>query len=81
MLTLIFIITLVYLALIGSFVYGFDKVHEYSLQEEEPVTKFSVIIPFRNEAQHLKHLIDSMANLNYPKSQRQTSCHRLTSYQ
>ena len=68
MLTLIFIITLVYLALIGSFAYGFDKVHEHSLQEEEPVTKFSVIIPFRNEAQHLKHLIDSMANLNYPKS-------------
>ena len=68
MITIILIITLLYLLLIGSFVYGFDKVPEFKLEDVPPKTKFSVIIPFRNEADHLTLLLASISRLNYPKS-------------
>ena len=62
------IITILYLTLIGSFVYGFDKVEEFLLKDLKPKTKFSVIIPFRNEEKNLPDLIESLSNLNYPKN-------------
>jgi len=69
MTALIFIIiTLVYLFLIGSFIYGFDKVEVFNMKDLKPKTKFSVIVPFRNEAEHLPKLLDSISHLNYPKS-------------
>jgi cellulose synthase/poly-beta-1,6-N-acetylglucosamine synthase-like glycosyltransferase len=60
-------ITLIYLFLIASFIYGFDKVEEFSLKDLKAMTKFSVIIPFRNEEQNLPALLESISNLNYPK--------------
>lgn len=60
-------ITLIYLFLIASFIYGFDKVNEFSLKDLKAKTKFSVIIPFRNEEQNLPALLESISNLNYPK--------------
>ncbi len=68
MLFIIFIITSIYLGLIGGFVYGFDKVSVYKVSEDAPETKFSVIIAFRNEATHLETLVSSIADLNYPKT-------------
>ncbi|MEZ4793334.1 MAG: glycosyltransferase [Gelidibacter sp.] len=61
------IITIVYLTLIGSLIYGFDKVPEYRLKDVKPKTKFSVIIPFRNEEKNLRTLLESISKLNYPK--------------
>ena len=68
MITIIFIITLLYLILIGSFVYGFDKVPDFKLDDISPKTKFSVIIPFRNEEDYLADLLASISSLNYPKN-------------
>ncbi|WP_298900642.1 glycosyltransferase [uncultured Psychroserpens sp.] len=68
MIIIIFSITVLYLLLIGSFIYGFDKVNDFKLEESQPQTKFSVIIPFRNEAKNLQALIQSISHLNYPKS-------------
>ena len=68
MITIILIITILYLLLIGSFVYGFDKVPDFKLEDITAKTKFSVIIPFRNEADHLPTLLASIAKLNYPKA-------------
>nr|WP_321232328.1 glycosyltransferase [uncultured Psychroserpens sp.] len=68
MLIIILIITLTYLILIGSLVYGFDKVIEFNLEDTLVKTKFSVIVPFRNEAEHLPDFLKSIAELNYPKS-------------
>ena len=31
------------------------------------VTKFSIVIPFRNEAENLNNLLKSLYKLNYPK--------------
>ncbi|MEH6534984.1 MAG: glycosyltransferase [Psychroserpens sp.] len=68
MLVIILIITVLYLFLIGSLIYGFDKVQPFKLEDITPKTKFSVVIPFRNEAENLPILIESISTLNYPKS-------------
>jgi biofilm PGA synthesis N-glycosyltransferase PgaC len=56
-----------YLILIISLAIGFIKVDEYKLVEIIPKTKFSVIIPFRNESENLPSLLQSIAVLKYPK--------------
>ncbi|MDB9720865.1 glycosyltransferase [Winogradskyella sp.] len=61
-------IILIYFILIGSLIYGFDKIDAFKLQDLEAKTKFSVIIPFRNEAENLPQLLTSIAKLTYPKS-------------
>ena len=61
------IVILIYIAIIGSFVYGFDKVNEFQLKDIPAKTKFSIVIPFRNEAEHLPFLLKSLAELNYSK--------------
>ncbi len=61
------IITILYLSLIGCFAYGFDKVDIFKLEDLPSKTKFSIIIPFRNEAEHIPELLKSIKNLNYPK--------------
>lgn len=61
------IITLFYVVLIGSFVFGFDKVKEFQLKDIPAKTNFTVIVPFRNEAEHLPSLLKSISELNYPK--------------
>ncbi|WP_299366218.1 glycosyltransferase [Winogradskyella sp.] len=61
------IIIIIYLILMGSLTYGFDNVETYKLQDLKANTKFSIIIPFRNEANNLPKLLNSIFNLNYPK--------------
>jgi len=68
MIAFIFIIaTLLYLFLIGSLIHGFDRVEDFKLKDLKPKTKFSVIVPFRNETENLPQLLDSILQLNYPK--------------
>lgn len=62
------IITLCYLLLIGSLAFGFDKVPHFILKDIAPKNKFSVIIPFRNEAENLQELLQSLSLLNYSKN-------------
>ena len=59
------IITLLYLLLIGSFVYGFDKVPTFKLKGIKAKTTFSILIPFRKEAENLPGLLKSIASLDY----------------
>jgi cellulose synthase/poly-beta-1,6-N-acetylglucosamine synthase-like glycosyltransferase len=47
---------------------GFDKITAFNLSDKVPKTAFSIIIPFRNEQNHLDTLLKSLMNLNYPKS-------------
>ena len=61
------IITVSYLALISCFVFGFDKIEHFKLTNLPAKTKFSILIPFRNEAEHLPDLLKSIEALNYPK--------------
>ncbi|WP_047550166.1 glycosyltransferase family 2 protein [Psychroserpens sp. Hel_I_66] len=68
MLVILFIIVVSYVLLIGSLIYGFDKVPLIQLQDLAPKTKFSIVIPFRNEASNLPILLSSISKLTYPKS-------------
>ena len=67
MIMLGFFITILYLILLAGFVLGFDKVKEFKLEDIPSKTKFTVVIPFRNEAKNLNGLLQSIEALNYPK--------------
>lgn len=60
-------ITLLYLILIASFILGFDRIKTFELSHLKPSTRYSVIIPFRNEEKSLPALLESISKLNYPK--------------
>lgn len=64
--TLIIIFGL-YAILIFSFAIGFIRLKEFKLKNSTSKTKFSIIIPFRNEAKNLPKLLQSITELNYPK--------------
>ncbi|MBJ6367752.1 glycosyltransferase family 2 protein [Snuella sedimenti] len=63
------LISIVYLLLIGSFIYGFNKLRSYSIKNNKAEISFSIIIPFRNEADNLPTLLASIAYLDYPHDQ------------
>lgn len=61
-----FIIILLYLFIIGAFIFGFDKVPVFKLEDIPSKTSFSIVIPFRNESKNLPGLLKSIKSLNYP---------------
>ena len=54
-----------YAILITSLTIGFHKVDEFRGKSNKEITSFSVVIPFRNEAENLPALLDSISELNY----------------
>ncbi|MFV8345920.1 glycosyltransferase family 2 protein [Flavobacterium sp. ZB4P13] len=62
----LFIVLLIYSVSIGLLIYGFTKVNTINYTGVKPKTKFSIIIPFRNEAENLPILLESLSKLNYP---------------
>lgn len=61
-------ITMLYVILIAGFVYGFYKIKVFKLEGIPSKTKFSVVIPFRNEAKNLPELLQSIELLNYSEN-------------
>ncbi|MBG6109325.1 glycosyltransferase involved in cell wall biosynthesis [Flavobacterium sp. CG_9.10] len=59
-------IVIVYLFTICFLIYGFTKVNTVDYIGLKPINKFSIIVPFRNEAENLPILLDSLSKLNYP---------------
>jgi cellulose synthase/poly-beta-1,6-N-acetylglucosamine synthase-like glycosyltransferase len=55
-----------YLLLISLLIYGFTKVKSHNSIGLKPNTAFTIIVPFRNEAENLPVLLDSFSRLNYP---------------
>lgn len=66
MMILFFIITGLYVILIAAFSYGFDNVKNFTSLESHPETRFSIVIAFRNEADNLQELLNSLIQLKYP---------------
>ncbi len=60
------IIVIFYSCLIIAFIIGFDKIENFNPEGSVSKTKFSIVIPFRNEAQALPVLIKSLKQLDYP---------------
>ena len=67
MITIVLSITLLgYCLAIIVLIYGFSKVNSFDCLSLEPKTKFSIVVPFRNEAENLPVLLESFSKLNYP---------------
>lgn len=62
----LFIILFIYIITIGSLIYGFFKIKSYQKRDLKPKTSFTIIVPFRNEAENLPNLLESFSKLNYP---------------
>ncbi len=65
MLFLIFILS-IYFAVILLLIYGFTKVKSYDVIGLKPKTTFTIVVPFRNEAENLPLLLESISKMNYP---------------
>ncbi len=63
-----FIIVLCYFFAIVLLRVGYDRVSYFSVADNAPKTKFSLVIPFRNEAENLSVLVQSLQQIKYPKS-------------
>ena len=61
------IILALYCSLIIAFIVGFNKVEYFKTTKIKSKTKFSIIVPFRNEVENLEELLQSISTLNYPK--------------
>ncbi len=66
MIILPILITTIYTILILSLIIGFDKVKLFSDITSTTKNGFSIIIPFRNEAENLLELLNSLSKLKYP---------------
>jgi biofilm PGA synthesis N-glycosyltransferase PgaC len=58
-----------YVITIGVFAFGYDKIKDFTPKELDIKTRFTVVIPFRNEAKNLPKLAASILRLNYPAAQ------------
>lgn len=66
MIALLLIISVLYFATIAQLIYGFKRVKIYDEIGLKPKTKFTIIVPFRDEEKHLPLLLESFFKLNYP---------------
>ena len=62
-----FLITLIYILFIGQLISGYHKIKDFETSSIPPTTKFSLIVPCRNEAKNLPKFLRSIAHLNYPQ--------------
>lgn len=62
-----FLIIIIYSIFIVWISCGFNKVKLFEIEDSKPQTKFSIVVPFRNEAENLPGLLYSFSQLNYPR--------------
>jgi cellulose synthase/poly-beta-1,6-N-acetylglucosamine synthase-like glycosyltransferase len=63
---ILFLPFLFYIISIGTLIYGFTKVKNYDTIGLKPKTTFTIVVPFRNEAENLPLLLESISKMNYP---------------
>lgn len=56
----------VYCLAILALIYGFSKVNSFDYLGLKPKNQFSIVVPFRNEAENLPKLLASLSELKYP---------------
>jgi glycosyltransferase involved in cell wall biosynthesis len=66
MIFVLYFAIVLYCLAISFLIYGFTKVNTIDYTGLTPKTKFSIIVPFRNEAENLPVLLNSLSKLNYP---------------
>lgn len=60
------IVVLIYAVTIAQLIIGFHKIENFFATAAKPKTFFSIVVPFRNEAENLPDLLESFRKLNYP---------------
>jgi len=60
------LISIIYLSLILTLIYGLNKCVIVKNKNAAPKNRFSIVIPFRDEAHNLPELFKSLSALNYP---------------
>lgn len=66
MISIAIAISLLYVFLILAFIFGLNKSKVVKNNNAIPKNRFSIVIPFRNEAHNLPDLLQSLSELNYP---------------
>lgn len=66
MMVLFFLVLLVYAVTVAQLIFGYAKVPASAPVSAKPMTFFSIVVPFRNEAENLPALLESLKNLDYP---------------
>ncbi len=66
MISIAIAISLLYVSLIMAFIFGMNKNKVVKNKNIIPENRFSIVIPFRNEARNLPNLLNSLSALNYP---------------
>ncbi|SHL47004.1 glycosyltransferase family 2 protein [Flavobacterium saccharophilum] len=66
MILTLFAILAIYFVSISLLIFGFSRIKKYQEKGLQPKTNFTIIVPFRNEAENLPNLLNSFSNLNYP---------------
>jgi cellulose synthase/poly-beta-1,6-N-acetylglucosamine synthase-like glycosyltransferase len=66
MIFVLFFILTIYFVSISLLIYGFTRIKKYQKSNLKPQTSFTIIVPFRNEAENLPNLLQHFSNLNYP---------------
>ena len=61
------IISICYFSIIWGFVIGFNAIENVENKNSKPKNTFSIIVPFRNEANNLPILLHSFSEIEYPK--------------
>jgi len=68
MMGLLSLLVLLYCMLMLFYAFRFKAYIPQNLDDKSPQNSFSIIIPFRNEAQHLPQILKSLSALNYPST-------------
>ena len=63
---IVLIIISLYATLIGEFIVGYWRLPKFVFKKQDAHIGFSIIIPFRNEAENLPFLFEAIAALDYP---------------
>ncbi|WP_430399945.1 glycosyltransferase family 2 protein [Flavobacterium sp.] len=67
MIVILLTILIIYLLFISALLFGFCKITKNEVNALKPKTTFSIVVPFRNEADNLPKLLHTISLLNYPK--------------
>ena len=70
---ILYIIIITYCLAIIALIYGFTKVNSFDYLGLKPIptaigTRFSIVVPFRNETENLPILLKSLSKLSYPNN-------------
>ena len=67
MIVILFTILIIYVLFISTLIFGFSKITKNEVNALKAKTTFSIVVPFRNEAENLPQLLHCISKLNYPK--------------